>query len=780
MHQPDQQTPIVEHKEEPIQESVPEIVTETTVPPELQHIPESWDHHSQVDEGTSQKIAKAMTKGSFTHFPLDAGKSEADADVAEHLTNHGYEIKDYSKGIATKKIHVGDPSRGIPMREKYVDEKIGSILEKTGATPEVKSAFTNDPARASQKTAEGQHVVISTSPLALAGMSTGTHWDQTSCMRLTGGAHNYKLRDDSEHGTHVAYLVNHDDKTAFKHGEPSNPIARIALKPFHSDDGDTIFRPEGETYGSGSTSFTNAVAQWAVDKYPGKTGVDYEKNSHVYDDTGETNYRAMSVDEVKEKIDNWEPIADRRGQALDKGVIDAAINHAETKFKAPDNEEDYDKDHRKKRIERFVGHMAQVGNLGTQHVAKLHRLLRTNDATTGIAMDKLASEHGDKFSTNAINQYNDKVNGSLPPKMLMAQKLPDHILNSITPASYHFVRRSKLKPEHIDHMVNYVVNDDGSPTLLNTFHDKLTGDHIKQVLGMTMTDANDVTRPHMGYSHISAIMKSPNFSKEHHDILMDNLSKKYIKPENAWTDHNAQYRQIAGLVLNSSPYATAEDAEKIEHPSAYSELSKNEHLPKEEFKKIKDKYIEAVGNLKEGDNKFNMPKMGGMSSIPKGISDHMTDSDYDKIADKHIDMTFEDPKHSHKHLDKIFDKVEASNDKFTEHMDHMYATVDGYDEDEDDHLKTLKDQMHKHLENYANNIGSHISKHVESEEDRDIPKNWDELSKMQDRLNIVNVQLDQYKPGENADDQEHWDDNFDEHDRHLHKLSNYEENDDNW
>jgi len=246
-----------------------DFLSETTVPPEYQDVPERWRHHSMVDYDTQEKIANAMTHGHFTHFPLDTG-DDADPDVVEHLNKHGWDVKDYGAGIAHKKIQV-KMRDGSGVREKVVERGIGSILNETDAPDYVKESFTNN--RTATNKENPLHVVVSTSPLAIMGMTTGTSWHNQSCMNYPSGAFCHKLKDDSEHGTHVAYLVHHNDVNAFKHGEPDNPIARIVLKPHHAEDPetgerDTIFRPEDHTYGTKSTAFSRAVSAWSTKAYP--------------------------------------------------------------------------------------------------------------------------------------------------------------------------------------------------------------------------------------------------------------------------------------------------------------------------------------------------------------------------------------------------------------------------------------------------------------------------------------------------------------------------------
>lgn len=142
-----------------------------------------------MSPATAEKIHNTFSGGDHVHFPLENnGHDHIDPDVAEHLTHHGWDVKDYKKGIATKEITTGNESLGIPLRRKMVEKSIGGILKDTNAHPDVQKAFMNDDARKSTRSFSntgGHHVVISTSPMALAGASTGTDW--TSCMNLHDG-----------------------------------------------------------------------------------------------------------------------------------------------------------------------------------------------------------------------------------------------------------------------------------------------------------------------------------------------------------------------------------------------------------------------------------------------------------------------------------------------------------------------------------------------------------------------------------------------------------------
>lgn len=310
-----------------------QFLAETTVPEHLHYRVEYWDHHSEVDKDTHEKIHEAMNGGTHVHFPLEAAGSNADPDVVEHLMNHGYRINDYQKGIVSKKKTVGN-GKDIPFREKYVEEKIGSVLDKTGATDNVKKSFMNDPNRSSSKSKDSLHVVIGTSPLAIAGMSTGTNW--TSCMGMdrSGRAglvdNSHYLQHDSEHGTHVAYLVKGDDHNAFKYGEPDKPIARISLQPFHYENGsdkDTIFRDNGSMYGNGNTSFQHAVRQWAIKNYPARSGEVYDKNRNMYGE-GDSTYQEHSYDDIKDVIDSGSKFP----STMTPENVETAVQHIKDRY----------------------------------------------------------------------------------------------------------------------------------------------------------------------------------------------------------------------------------------------------------------------------------------------------------------------------------------------------------------------------------------------------------------------------------------------------------------
>jgi hypothetical protein len=221
------------------------------------------------------------------HFELESpDDSEHKPHIENHISKHGFKIKDYKKGIATDK-HGRETS-------------IGKALVKTKAPDELKNKFDNDPSRQQQKVGNSSdyHVVISRHPHHVAGMTSEGHKWQSSCMNFKGGAMNHYLKNDVKHGTHVAYLVHKDDH------EIKNPLARVALKKFTNvdDENDHILRPENKTYGNAPDSFTHTVNKALERHFPGKHDGIYKKNENVYNDGGNTHI--IGKDAIDRAIDH--------------------------------------------------------------------------------------------------------------------------------------------------------------------------------------------------------------------------------------------------------------------------------------------------------------------------------------------------------------------------------------------------------------------------------------------------------------------------------------------
>lgn len=196
-------------------------------------------------------------------------KSEHQNRIEDHLKSNGFTDINYHEGHA--KDQYGRPT------------KIGKALVKTKAPKNMLDGFNTDPARQQKSAISSDYkVLITRHPHDVAGMtSKGQSWENESCMNFHDGSNKDYLKNDVKHGTHIAYLVHKNDVRGEK------PLARIALKPFISEDdrNDKILRPEHRVYGDAPDAFTHTVNKFLNKHFPGGDSV-YRKHDSVYHDTG--------------------------------------------------------------------------------------------------------------------------------------------------------------------------------------------------------------------------------------------------------------------------------------------------------------------------------------------------------------------------------------------------------------------------------------------------------------------------------------------------------------
>jgi len=189
-------------------------------------------------------------------------------DIEKVLTDNGFEVQDYSKGIAYNK-------------EKKQPIKIGKVLNKLGRQ-DLMQKFNNDNRR--EGTKNEYIVVISRHPYDIAGMSTDRGW--TSCMNLDCGEYKRFVPLDVEKGSVIAYVTTSDDKNL------NNPTGRMLIKPFYderSSDGQVYFGIEDRVYGTNVPGFQDAVKSWVNmvnTKYNGLSDVVAARlDSELYSDS---------------------------------------------------------------------------------------------------------------------------------------------------------------------------------------------------------------------------------------------------------------------------------------------------------------------------------------------------------------------------------------------------------------------------------------------------------------------------------------------------------------
>ena len=117
--------------------------------------------------------------------------------------------------------------------------------------------YLSSPLR-SHKAESNFKVVISQDPKDIATMSTGRRW--TSCTELGSGIHYTDVFCELETGGLIAYLINSNDL------EIESPLARIWLRRFTNDKGESVVIPEEEIYGDDMPGFMSTVKEWVGSK----------------------------------------------------------------------------------------------------------------------------------------------------------------------------------------------------------------------------------------------------------------------------------------------------------------------------------------------------------------------------------------------------------------------------------------------------------------------------------------------------------------------------------
>jgi hypothetical protein len=247
-----------------------EFVAEALKPSQYRSMVKGWDSQRLADifqrwPGTKNRTATRL----YIDLPQNQTLIQPDPQVSNKLKQLGYEVVDYTRGLA-KKTTAGNQN----------PTKIGKILaaavqQGDNTANAILQKFQNDPKRGSTR-AEYQGVV-SRHPYDVAGMSTDRGW--TSCQDLSTGTYCVYVPDDIKAGTLVAYMIRTDDP------DIKSPVGRILLKPYINKNKQTAYAPHTETYGTVTKEFEKAVSQFAVwiNKQTGVTGL-FKINPKVYFD----------------------------------------------------------------------------------------------------------------------------------------------------------------------------------------------------------------------------------------------------------------------------------------------------------------------------------------------------------------------------------------------------------------------------------------------------------------------------------------------------------------
>lgn len=176
----------------------------------------------------------------------------------------------------TARINMKNP-KDLEERYKIIDDEINLLTR----------IFTNSSTRtSSQKIDTGLEVVISQNIHDIAQMSTGRGWK--SCMELGVGLHYEDVFCEVSKGGLVAYLIKKDDR------EIEEPLARISIKRFVNEAGQSLAMPEERVYGNEKPGFHEQVEEWLMSRQKELPKGIYERQGGEWSDTYGRQYKKVS------------------------------------------------------------------------------------------------------------------------------------------------------------------------------------------------------------------------------------------------------------------------------------------------------------------------------------------------------------------------------------------------------------------------------------------------------------------------------------------------------
>jgi len=464
---------------------------------------DTWKGGKKAEQISSHVIPKGQDR---VTFPLEGSEEnvEPHPDVQKHLETHGYKVSDYRAGLA---------------KDKYDrDVKIGKVLNKTKASPELMNTFNNDPKRAaSRAAASGLSVTISRHPHDVAGMSTNQGW--RSCMSMGNkgetarpymygmksgdeetGQYSHYLKNDVKHGTHVAYLHRSDDPEAKK------PLARIALKPFEAEDKSkpTILRPEQRTYGTADDGFGGAVKKWSEKHFPANKSTVYKKNEDLYDDDNknivadgpEALFKSDDQNTRAAAFDHEHDVSDAM---LHKGIKDESSWVAQKALEHPNIKPEHIDAAMKD--DTLHSTLARRKDLTPEHVKELSNSKSTSVLTELAMKHKLSPEKNDELLNHRNagvremvakhqNLSKDQLDKAMSDKEFIVRggaatnknASDNHLMSAIHDSP--FVRSSALRNPNIKskHLSEFIKKGDTNDLVRTIDHPEFKAKHISEIL----------------------------------------------------------------------------------------------------------------------------------------------------------------------------------------------------------------------------------------------------------------------------------------------------------
>lgn len=203
----------------------------------------------------------------YLPFNLSSETNEGvDIDVKNLLEENNFKITDYRNGYCSdgkNTLKIGKVLQKLwkqdiqDLQRKFENDEIYNLEREIESANQyyqgVINTFQNSSYRTNKKTS-GFSVVISQDPHDVAKMSTDRDW--TSCMELGSGQHYHDIFCEVQEGGLIAYLINSQDVNIEK------PLARIRIRRFSDNKGNSVMAPEEAVYGNEVEGFKDFVKNW--------------------------------------------------------------------------------------------------------------------------------------------------------------------------------------------------------------------------------------------------------------------------------------------------------------------------------------------------------------------------------------------------------------------------------------------------------------------------------------------------------------------------------------
>lgn len=396
----------------------------------------------------------------FRDKPIEDINNSDDKWVIKMLEDEGWQVVDYKGGYAQKggrKMRIAKVINQIRKEEEQKWQKtiaeakqrnadefeMGRIEQNRDANlkfiDENMDQFVNSEIRAGAHSS-GLMIVISQNPHDLATMSTGRSWE--SCMTLgTGGQHS-SVYCEVQNGGLIAYLIDSNDK------DIQRPHARIHIRRFDGQDGNSIAVPEKSVYGQNIQGFEEAVKNWLDTMQQQMPPGIYERQGGKYSDSFSSTYVVTPNVKIETPEGQNNLISWITGQNLPNNAVYIEYHVNDNLFDEIGYDDD-DEEHRgfgpKNRSAVFLNRQK-----AEEYIENQNSIEETDIEREHYDHDNEYDEETDNYSRPRFTIYEKKIDNTAELQNRAAQKLLDAPKGTLTPEALNALKMYALTNKYGD------------------------------------------------------------------------------------------------------------------------------------------------------------------------------------------------------------------------------------------------------------------------------------------------------------------------------------------